>query len=272
MLTDVSDDENMTVNRLPKARIECTVKFTKEDVKPAEERATAKLSEKVKVDGFRPGKAPADILQSRIDPDKLFEETIRELLPDTFTKLTKENEIKSIIPPKVEAESRDPLTLKITFVEKPDVTLKALSKIKVPKKEPKVTKKDIDQMVDYVMKQHQKTKEADRASDKGDQVTIDFWGEDMAGAEIEGTRTQGHQVVIGSSTLIPGFEDELKGLKKGEEKTFTITFPEKYQAEQLRVILCRRLRSATSANSSVRPWILRLSRIRSNITMVSLTE
>jgi len=64
-------------------------------------------------------------------------------------------------------------------------------------------------------------------------MTMNFWGEDMAGQEIEGTRTEGHQVVLGSKTLLPGFEEELVGIKKGDKKTFTLSFPEKYHAEHL---------------------------------------
>jgi trigger factor len=97
-----------------------------------------------------------------------------------------------------------------------------------------VDEKDIQRMVDYIMEQHRTISPVDRASQDGDQITMDFVGVDEHKNEIEGTRSSGYQVRIGSKTLIPGFEEQLIGLKKGEEKSFEITFPEKYHAEHLR--------------------------------------
>ncbi|MBU1911518.1 trigger factor, partial [Patescibacteria group bacterium] len=210
-----------------------SVAFTKEQTKPAEEAALKKLAGSVNIEGFRPGKAPAEMLKEKVSPDQLLEETIRELLPDTIKKLTGESEIKPIIPPKVEAESRDPLTLKITFVEHPEVTVKGANKIKVEKKETKVDDKDVEKMIDYVLEQHIKTTKISRAAKEGDRITMNFKGEDSEGKEIEGTETTGHQVIIGSKSLIPGFEEELVGLKEKGKKTFSINFPKKYHAEHL---------------------------------------
>ncbi|MBI3331481.1 trigger factor [Candidatus Peregrinibacteria bacterium] len=222
------------IKRLPGARAECIVTFPKEKVAPAEQRALQRLAGSVKLPGFRPGKAPSDLLRSHIDPQQLLDETIRTLLPDTFSTLLKEHELKPIIHPKVELQSRDPLTLKITFVERPEVKLKGAEKIKIEKKTPKVDDKDIERMVQYLLEQQKKTTEVDRSAKEGDQVEMDFAGTDESGKEIEGTAAKGYTVVIGSNSLIPGFEDALKGLKKGDKKTFTLKFPEKYQAEHLR--------------------------------------
>ena len=214
-------------------RITFSVSFTEAQIKPAEEKVLKKLGSNVKIEGFRPGNAPADMLRDKVSPDQLLEETIRELLPDTINKLAKENDLKPIIPPKIEAESKEPLTLTLTFVEHPEVTVKGADKIKIDKKETKVDDKEMDRAIGYILDQHKKTKEVDREAKEGDQITMDFRGEDENKKEIEGTKTEGHQVVIGSKMLIPGFEDELKGLKKGQAKSFTLKFPEKYHAEHL---------------------------------------
>jgi trigger factor len=103
----------------------------------------------------------------------------------------------------------------------------------VEKKDIKVDEKDIDRMISYIIEKHQKTTEVDRPAKDGDQITMDFWGEDSEKKEIEGIRTTNHQVVIGSKVLIPGFEDNLKEMKKGDAKDFTLKFPEKYHAENL---------------------------------------
>ncbi|PIR48546.1 trigger factor [Candidatus Peregrinibacteria bacterium CG10_big_fil_rev_8_21_14_0_10_55_24] len=219
--------------RLKGNRIVCTVTFSAQEISPAETQALAKLGEAVRIPGFRPGKVPPKMLRERVDPGALLEETVRALMPSTFKRLVEEHDLKPIMAPKVEAQSRDPLTVTITFVEHPDVKVKGASKIRVDRKEVKIDPKDIDRMMDYVLSQHQKTQEVERAAQEGDQVTMDFWGEDSAKKEVAGTRTSGHTVLLGSKTLIPGFEEELIGMKRGDAKTFTLTFPEKYHAQAL---------------------------------------
>ncbi|MCF7844869.1 MAG: trigger factor [Kiritimatiellales bacterium] len=214
-------------------RTVCTVTFTEEEVAPAENAALERIGSTTKIEGFRTGKVPIDMIREKVSADQLLEETIRELLPNTIKKLTEGSGIKPIAPPKIEAKSQEPLTLTITFVEYPEVTVKGADKIKVDKKPPKVDEKDMQRTIDYFLEQHQTAKEVDRAAKKDDRVTIDFHGEDEEGKEVEGTRIEGHQVVLGSNSLIPGFEDELEGLNKSDKKSFTIKFPEKYHAEHL---------------------------------------
>ncbi|MBU0767075.1 trigger factor [Patescibacteria group bacterium] len=214
-------------------RTVCTVTFTEEQITPAENAALKKIGSTTKIEGFRTGKVPIDMIREKVSPDQLMEETIRELLPNTIKKLIEENEIKPIAPPKVEAQTSEPLTLTITFIEHPEVTVKGAGKIKVDKKPPKVDDKDIERTMDYFLEQHITTKEIDRNAKKDDRITMDFYGEDSDGKEIDGIRTTGHQVVLGSKSLIPGFEEELEGLKKSDKKTFTVAFPDKYHAEHL---------------------------------------
>ncbi|MFA7681620.1 MAG: trigger factor [Candidatus Peribacteraceae bacterium] len=214
-------------------RVVCTVMYTKEQIDPVEEQALQKLGKNVKIEGFRPGKAPLEMLRKQVNPDELLEETIHMLLPETIRSLVQENEIQPIIPPKIEAKNREPLTLVITFTERPTVAVKEAAKIRVEKKESKVDDKDVNKTIGHVLSQYQTTKSVERAAKDGDRITMDFWGEDSQGTEVKGTRTKEHQIVIGSAVLIPGFEEELKGLKSGEEKTFTITFPQEYHAKEL---------------------------------------
>lgn len=221
------------IERLDAGRIACTVIFSKEEVAPAEEQALKKLGSNVSAKGFRPGKVPAEIVREKVDEGALLEETVRILLPSTFESLAKKHEIKPIIPPSVEAVSKDPLTLKVTFIEQPEVKVKGANKIKVEKKEIKVDEKEIERMVDYILSKHKKTSTVDRAAKEGDQVTMDFWGEGEDGKEIPEIRANSYQVIIGSKTLLPGFEDNLKGLSKDKETSFKLTFPENYHAEHL---------------------------------------
>ncbi|MDO8649051.1 MAG: trigger factor [Candidatus Peregrinibacteria bacterium] len=221
------------VKRLPKNRIECTVTFTPEETKRGEEQALARLGESITIPGFRAGKAPPEKMREKIDEQALFEEVIRVLLGPLFPSIVKEHSLQPILQPRVEAESRDPLTIKVTFVERPTVTVKKPDAIKIEKKETKVDAKDIDRMIDYLLKQFETGAEIDAPAEEGHRMTMDFTATDEGGKEIEGIRSVDYAVILGSKTLLPGFEDALKGLKKGEEKSFTLTFPAKYHAEQL---------------------------------------
>lgn len=214
-------------------RVECIVEFSETDIAPAEEKALHELSRDVEIQGFRKGSAPMEMVREKVDQQKLFEQTIHNLLPPTFEKLMKDHDIKPVAHPSIEVEKKEPLTIKIVFIEKPEVKLKGIDKIKIEKKEPKVDEKDLQQMIDYILEKHKTYTAVDRAAKQGDKITMDFYGEDEEKKEIEGIRTEGHQVEIGSNVLIPGFEDNLVGLKKGDKKSFTLTFPEKYHAEQL---------------------------------------
>lgn len=208
--------------------------FSPEQEALSQEKAIRKLGASITIEGFRPGTAPADLLKEKIHEGALFEETVRGLLPDTFEQLVTEHTIRPIVAPKVEIAGNTPLTVKVTFIEKPSVTLKGADKIKVKIKEVSLKEGAVDQMINYVLGQHQQSKTVDRPAKKGDRITMDFWGEDTEKKEVEGIRSQGHQAVIGSKVLLPGFEDELVGMKKGECKDFTLTFPEKHQAQELR--------------------------------------
>ncbi|MDD5469615.1 MAG: trigger factor [Candidatus Peribacteraceae bacterium] len=221
------------IERLEAGRIACTVSFSTEERAPAEEKALRELGARVSAKGFRPGKVPQDIVREKVDATALLEETIRHLLPGTFESLIREHGIQPIIHPHVEAVSKDPLTLKVTFVERPEVKVKGAGKITVEKKEPKLEEKDVDRMIEYILRKHKKTHVVERAAKQGDQVTMDFRGEGADGKEIPEIRANGYQVIIGSKTLLPGFEEKLVGLARGQETSFSLTFPEKYHAEHL---------------------------------------
>ncbi len=220
--------------KLPQAKTQFTVEFTAEESKAAEDKAVEQMSQQVNIQGFRPGKAPTELVRPRLKNEAVLDETIRTLLPDSIANLGKEHDLKPIMAPMIEVESVSPIKVKLTFIEKPTAMIKNIDKIKVEKKEPKVDEKDVQRMVDYLLDQHKVLTETDRAAIEGDQVTMDFVGVDEHKNEIPGTRSSGYQAVIGSKTLIPGFEEELKGLVKDQEKSFSITFPEKYHAEHLR--------------------------------------
>lgn len=225
---------SIETKKLKGSRTQSLIAFSAEETGKAEEQALTRLGASVRVPGFRPGKAPLDMLRGKIEEASLLEETVRTLLGNLLQTIIDKENIRPILPPKIEITSRTPLAVSVTFVEKPEVTIKGGDRIKVEKKEATIGKEQIDRMVRYLQEQEKTSKEVDRKAKEGDQVTIDFVGTDAAGTEISGTKARGYQIIIGSKELIPGFEDALVGMGKGDQKSFPLTFPADYHAEHLR--------------------------------------
>ncbi len=219
--------------KLAQSRVQFTVVIDDAEAGKAEQKALSRLAQHVNVAGFRPGKAPADMVKEKVNAEALLEETVRELLPDAIDSVIREQKLTPVVPPRVEVTSKAPLTITVTIVEKPEVKVKSIDTKALKKTEPKFDEKDVERMVQYMLDQYRTFEPVDRAAESGDQVTMDFVGKGEDGAELAGTRSSNYPVIIGSKSLIPGFEDGLLGLKPGEKKHLKLTFPEKYHAEHL---------------------------------------
>lgn len=210
-----------------------SVTFSVEETKAAEDRALVRMGEHVRIPGFRPGKAPLSLLREKIKGEELLEETVRQLVPGAVRAIVERDAIRPILPPRIDVASTSPLTVDIILITRPVVAVKGLKKISIEKKEVKADAKDVERMVDYMRNQYRSSKSVEREAKDGDEVTMNFRGKDPAGKEIPGTVADGYKVVLGSKSLIPGFEEGLKGMKKGDVKDLNLTFPEKYHAENL---------------------------------------
>ena len=222
-----------SVQRHKNGRVVCTVVFDAVDVGPAEERAVRSLGANVAIHGFRKGKAPPEKIRERLDPDRLFEETVRELLAGVLPGLAKEHDIKAIAPPRIGATSRDPVTLEVTFIERPPVRWKKGVKLVVEKNEPKADAADVQRVIDSMLKREEKANPVDRAAKEGDRLVLDFRGTLEDGTAPEGMTASAYPVELGSKSLIPGFEEQLIGVKKGDQKDVNVVFPDAYHAKEL---------------------------------------
>lgn len=188
-----------------------------------------------RINGFRKGKVPPNVLQ------KLFGKEARaraasNLMQSKYFEAMMQEKINPVgmpaIEPKVNEEGQD-LEFVATFEVYPEVKVAALDKLTVEKPEVEVTDKDVDDMLETLRKQHAGWKAVKRKSKKGERITIDFTGS-IDGEEFEGGKATDFALELGESRMIPGFEDEIIGMKAGEEKTITVTFPEDYHAENLK--------------------------------------
>ncbi|UZJ45483.1 trigger factor [Marinimicrobium sp. C6131] len=189
----------------------------------------------IRINGFRKGKVPMKVVKQRYG-EGVRQEVLGDVINRSFYEAVRKEDVKPAGQPSIEPkqfeEGKD-LEYVATFEVYPSVELGDFSNIEVTRYKADVTAEDVDKMID-VLREHQATwKEVDRAAQDGDQVNIDFVGT-RDGEAFEGGSAEGQNLVLGSGSMIPGFEEGLVGLKAGDEKTLKLTFPEDYQAEELR--------------------------------------
>lgn len=208
-----------------------TVKADKPELEAVRQDVLKKLGKDVKVSGFRPGKVPPEVVEKNVNQQLYQQEFIEELVQRLYPKAAQEHNLRPIDRPDISLKSFVPFT-EVTFEAKVDVLgevkLPDYKKIKMERKEAKVTKKDIDDVIENLLTQSAEKKSVKRAAKTTDQVVIDFSGKDKNGEAIKGADGKDYPLVLGSNTFIPGFEENLEGKKPGEETTFEVTFPKDY--------------------------------------------
>ncbi len=216
----------VTIENLPQARVRCIVVVAADRRAAAEEQALKRLGQQVNLKGFRAGKAPAAIIREQVKPEQLLEETIRALAPELITAAMNEHGLKPIIAPKISLTVRDPLTVEILFVERPPVKLKKPYSLKLEPSKPRTaTPKEIDDLINNVLSQDRIETPVERAAQKGDLVRMQLKATDKAGTPVTELNDLPYSTTVGSEDLIPGLDNALLGIKKGESKTIEATFP-----------------------------------------------
>ena len=225
-----------TIGEKQEASIELKITADEADLAPLRRQVLQEHRGKIKAKGFRPGKAPDEIVEKELGANHVQQDVLERAVNRLYGMAASNEKLKAFDNPEIKIESYVPYTeLKFTAVVPivPDFKLPDISKIKVPMKVDKVTDKDITEVLERLATQTAEKKEVTRAIKDGDEATIDFVGKDAKGEEISGASGEGYPITIGSKTFIPGFEEELIGLKKDEKKTFTVTFPKDYHAENM---------------------------------------
>jgi trigger factor len=194
-----------------------------------------KLSKNVKIDGFRPGKVPLSVLQKRYG-NSVRNDVISSKVKEAINKIIKENDLNTVGDPvidEVKAEAGKDLEFVAKFEIVPEIAMPDFKKISIEKPILTVSEKDVDEKINQLLDFSKKfEKESKGKAAKGDQVVIDAIGE-VNGKAFEGGKLDGYKLVLGSGVFIPGFEDQLIGLKAGSEAVVSVAFPEDYHAEEL---------------------------------------
>ena len=204
----------------------------KEDWKNAQEKAFHKLATKVKVDGFRPGKYPESMLRGKIDPNKIFDEAINQILPLLYGKAIREADVQPYGQPAITVTklSDEELEVEFTVSVMPSVKLGEYKGLTAKKEAPSVSDKEVEERIQNQLKGAATLEVVDREAKMGDTVVIDFEGY-VDGKAFEGGKADNYALELGSHSFVPGFEEALVGVKTGEKKDVRITFPENYVKE-----------------------------------------
>lgn len=230
---------NYTQTTGEKSTVKLTITFTEEEWESAINKAYIKTRGKFTVPGFRKGKAPKPVLENYYGKGVFFEEAFNALYNEHyFAILEKEKDnFTAVGEPELNVESMEEgkgVVLGAVVPVKPEVEIEKYTGLKIRKYEYNVSDEDVEKEVRRLQSGAAETAEvSDRECRKGDVVNIDFSGT-VDGKKFEGGTADGYDLELGSGAFIPGFEEGVEGMKIGEQRDINVTFPETYQADNLR--------------------------------------
>ena len=219
------------VEKLEKSRVAVTVEVGAEEFEAAVAKAYTKARSKLSIPGFRPGKAPRKMIEKLYGAGVFYSDAVDIVLPEAYTQAIGQSGLNVVGYPEIEIVDdqigKDGFTFKATVAVYPEVELGQYKGVSAVKEEVKVTADDVKERLNQMAEREARLVSVDRKVKKGDTAVIDFEGFDN-GVAFEGGKGENHELEIGSGSFVPGFEDQIIGMKAGEEKDIDITFPENY--------------------------------------------
>lgn len=227
-------DLQITTHKTSGQETQLTVKVPVANIQTKVEKRIQQVARTAKIDGFRKGKVPVSHIRSQFGAG-IQQEVINDEIRDTVFDAIRQENIRAVGMPNIDDVKLedDFLVYQATVEIFPEVEVQGLKELEIERHSAKVEDKDVDTMVENLRKQRQEFVEKDGAIENGDKATFDFEGS-IEGEKFDGGAAQDFSLEIGSGRMIPGFEEGLVGMKAGEEKTIEVTFPEDYQAENLK--------------------------------------
>lgn len=212
-----------------------TVELTKSELEPAVNKAYLKYRKDIAIPGFRKGKAPRVVIEAAYGKHVFFEDAIEEMFPQIYQEAVMTQDMKPVGRPSVSdmnIADDDSVTLTIVTDLYPAVSLGQYKGIEVEKVNAEVKESEVDAEIDRMAQNVARISTVERPAKDGDTVVIDFEGF-LNGVAFKGGKGENHELVLGSGSFIPGFEEQVVGMSAGEEKDINVTFPENYHASEL---------------------------------------
>ena len=228
---------SLQVEKLEKNMAKVTIEVSAEALEKAIQGAYNKNKGKISIPGFRKGKAPRAMIEKMYGKEIFYEDAANALIPDAYADEMEQCELDIVSQPKIDViqlESGKPFIFTAEVATKPEVSLGKYKGVKVDKIEVSVTDEEINAALDKERENNARIVSVeDRAVKDGDQTVIDFEGF-VDGVAFDGGKGEDYPLTIGSGSFIPGFEEQLVGAEIGKETEVNVTFPEDYQAEELK--------------------------------------
>lgn len=224
-----------TTKKLDKSQIELKITVEPKDYQKHLEKASVKISERVAIKGFRAGKAPYEMVKKEVGEMKIVQEALEQIVQESFYNAIKEEKLETIGMPKINVDKMAPgndIIYTAIVALLPKVTLPDLEKIKVAKKPKEIDDKQIDETVDAIRGMHAVEVIKNGKAEGTDKLVLDM---DMffENVPVDGGQAKDHQVYLSENHYIPGFNEQVAGLKKGEEKEFSLDFPTEHFQKHL---------------------------------------
>ncbi|NCE64221.1 trigger factor [Pseudoflavonifractor sp. 524-17] len=223
-----------SVEKQEKSTVELVIEVSGEEFEAAVEKVYKKQRNRISVPGFRKGKAPRKIIEGMYGSGVFYEDAVNEVYPDAYTKAVEQENLDVVSWPNVEIQEvgKNGLTFKATVTVRPEVKLGEYKGLTAEKADAAVTDEDINNELKPFIDRATRMVTVEREAKMGDSVVIDFEGfkDDVA---FDGGKAENFTLELGSGSFIPGFEDQLVGVKAGDERELNVTFPEDYHAEEL---------------------------------------
>ena len=215
---------------------EIVIKVEGKEWEEALDKAFNKANKNAKIDGFRPGHAPKKVFLKKYGKESLYMDAADLVLDGAYKKMLDDNkDLEIVARPEMSVKSVDESGIEFVFtlVTRPEVKLGKYKGLGVKKEEVTVSKEEIDHEIEHMRSHYAESVIKEDAIENGDIAVIDFEGF-KDGVPFEGGKATNYSLEIGSNSFIPGFEEQLIGMKKDEEKDIEVTFPEDYHAEDLK--------------------------------------
>jgi trigger factor len=228
---------SLQVEKLEKNMAKLTIEASADELEKAIEQAYQKQKKQISIPGFRKGKVPRQMIEKMYGKEVFYEDAANTLIPDAYDKALDECEEDIVSSPKIEVtqiEAGKPFVFTATVALKPEVKLGTYKGVKVDKIETEVTEDEVNAEIEKERENNARNITVeDRPVKDGDMTTLDFEGF-VDGVAFDGGKGENYPLTIGSGAFIPGFEEQLVGAEIGKEVEVKVTFPEDYQAENLK--------------------------------------
>ena len=222
-----------TVEKLEKSRIALEVEVGAEEFEAAVAKAYIKARKRINVPGFRRGKAPRKMVEALYGADVFYSDAVDEAFPTAYEQAVASEKLDTIGYPEVELVgevTKDGFTFKATVPVYPEVKLGEYKGVSAPREAISVSEDEVDERVKEMAERNARLVSVEREAQNGDTAVIDFEGF-LDGVPFDGGKAENHELELGSGSFVSGFEDQVIGMKAGEEKDIHITFPENYQKD-----------------------------------------